>query len=312
MMWNMHVVCIVVLVMVVGQCRYVLSFHPTSGCNAATRCIISRPYDTISRKQFMIQHAHRIQPESDDIERDNSQGNRSMRRFLAVALSALSLLGSGTTALPSPADAAFPFFQSANINIPPTPSKGFQTKSGLKYFDLITSDIGATPRYGQLVTIKYNMYYHPYDGDQTLQLIDSTDLDRYQEPYLIKHGNGRMIRGLDEGIHTMHLGSKRRLIIPSEIGYNAIALGPIPSDASRRRELNRILNLSELKKGDFMMDVEVVMIADDEADPGYYDDIPISPDQIRETIVKFSESKEFQKSIESLGNKDSQVIPERK
>jgi len=63
--------------------------------------------------------------------------------------------------------------------IKPTPSRGFQTSSGLIYFDLDdTKYEGPTPRFGQLVAFNYAMYYRGSEssgrsGESPLQFIDS-------------------------------------------------------------------------------------------------------------------------------------------
>ena len=169
-------------------------------------------------------------------------------------------------------------------SIVPTPSRGFQTKSGLKYFDLVLSDKGPTPRYGQFVSFKYTIYYKPKTSDR-LQVIDSTSFDG-DKPFLHKHGNVRIIKAIDEVLHTMHAGSKRRIIVPNSIGYNTFALGPLPTDASRRRKLGDILDEVLADKGDLLFDIELLLIRDDENDQGYYDDEAVTPEEIKENMLK--------------------------
>ena len=108
--------------------------------------------------------------------------------------------------------------------------KGFQTKSGLKYFDIIEGINGTSPKYGQLVSFHYTSYYRP-SGNGELDTIDSSYLSN--TPFLYKHGNTRIIRGIDESIHTMNLGGRRRVIIPKNLGYIEFGLGPVPSDFFR-------------------------------------------------------------------------------
>ena len=115
--------------------------------------------------------------------------------------------------------------------IAPTELKGFQTKTGLKYFDFKIGTPNTSPRYGQLVSFYYTTYYRPNPGtaDSTGTALETIDSNvPYKEPFLHKHGNPRVIRGIDEAIHTMGIGGKRRIIVPKSIGYTEIGLGPVP------------------------------------------------------------------------------------
>ena len=178
---------------------------------------------------------------------------------------------------------SFPSISHA-IEIPPFPSRGFQTKSGLKYFDLSEGD-GASPRYGQLISFQYTGYFRP-DPNSKLEIFDSSLLNYGKEPFLHKHGNGRIIRGIDEGLHTMKVGGKRRLIIPKSLGFTEVGIGPVPIEAGKRRKLSKLLDLVEADKGELVYDIELVMVADDENDQGYYDDIPVSQEEVRELVRK--------------------------
>lgn len=45
---------------------------------------------------------------------------------------------------------------------PATPNKGYQTKSGVKFFDFaLGAEDTPSPRYGQLISFYYNGYYRP-------------------------------------------------------------------------------------------------------------------------------------------------------
>ncbi len=96
--------------------------------------------------------------------------------------------------------------------------------------------------------------------------------------------------GLDEGVHTMHVGGKRRIVIPPSMGFTDvgqlstqssthspthslmrayIGIGPLPANSSNRKQLNKIIDNVNEGKGELIYDVELVLLADDENDQGY-------------------------------------------
>lgn len=98
------------------------------------------------------------------------------------------------------------------------------TASGLRYVDLIEGT-GASPTPGQSVTVHYTGTLE--DGKK----FDSS-VDR-GEPFVFQIGMGRVIKGWDEGVMTMKVGGKRKLIIPASLGYGARgAGGVIPPNAT--------------------------------------------------------------------------------
>jgi hypothetical protein len=155
----------------------------------------------------------------------------------------------------------------------------------LKYFDLIEGTQGPSPRYGQLVTFHYSGYYRA-TPESPLDLFDSSYSNQGKVPFLQKHGNGRVIRGIDEGLHTMQVGGKRRIIIPKAIGFVEFGQGPVPTDPGRRRKLGSLLDFINKDQGELIYDLELLMVADDENDQGYYDDIPITQDEVRQMVLK--------------------------
>ena len=62
------------------------------------------------------------------------------------------------------------------------------------------------------------------------QKFDSS-YDRNQ-PALFTVGVGSLIKGWDQGIPGMKVGGKRRLVVPSDLGYGAQGNGPIPPNAT--------------------------------------------------------------------------------
>ena len=97
------------------------------------------------------------------------------------------------------------------------------TASGLRYIDEKVGD-GASPKSAQAVTVHYTGWL------TTGKKFDSSR-DRNQ-PFTFNIGQGRVIKGWDEGVGTMKIGGKRRLIIPAALGYGASGSPPvIPANA---------------------------------------------------------------------------------
>ena len=98
------------------------------------------------------------------------------------------------------------------------------TASGLQYQDLITGT-GAAVKAGDIVSVHYTGWLE--DGTK----FDSS-LDRNQ-PFDFTVGQGGVIKGWDEGLVGMQVGGKRKLVIPSNLGYgSAGAGGVIPPNAT--------------------------------------------------------------------------------
>ncbi len=98
------------------------------------------------------------------------------------------------------------------------------TTSGLKYDDVLEGT-GVSPKAGQLISVHYTGTLE--DG----QKFDSS-VDR-DEPLEYTHGVGMVIQGWEEGLATMKAGGKRRLYIPSHLGYGDRGAGKIiPANAN--------------------------------------------------------------------------------
>jgi peptidylprolyl isomerase len=99
------------------------------------------------------------------------------------------------------------------------------TASGLKYVDIKVGN-GATPKAGQTVEVHYTGWLT--DGKK----FDSSK-DR-NAPFSFPLGQGRVIKGWDEGLSTMKVGGGRKLIIPPTLGYGAGGAGGglIPPNAT--------------------------------------------------------------------------------
>ena len=104
-----------------------------------------------------------------------------------------------------------------------------KTDSGLEY-EILKEGTGATPKPGQQVTVHYTGWLAK-DGQADLNSKFDSSVDR-GEPFSFKIGLGYVIAGWDEGVLSMKVGEKRRLIIPSQLGYGSRGAGRvIPANA---------------------------------------------------------------------------------
>jgi peptidylprolyl isomerase len=107
-------------------------------------------------------------------------------------------------------------------------AKPVTTSSGLQIIDT-KPGTGAQPRSGQTVTVHYTGWL--YENGAKGKKFDSS-VDR-SEPFSFPIGQGRVIRGWDEGVASMKVGGTRTLIIPPALGYGARgAGGVIPPNAT--------------------------------------------------------------------------------
>ncbi len=107
--------------------------------------------------------------------------------------------------------------------IPPVTGAIQTTPSGLKYID-VQPGTGAQPVVGQRVQVHYT-------GWLTNGTKFDSSVDRGQ-PIDFRIGAGQVIRGWDEGVGSMKVGGKRRLIIPPALAYGSTGQGTIPPDAT--------------------------------------------------------------------------------
>lgn len=107
---------------------------------------------------------------------------------------------------------------------PPAGAQTTTTPTGLQYQDIVVGT-GAAPLSGQTVSVHYTGWLA--DGKK----FDSS-LDR-GKPLEFVLGRSQVIKGWDEGVATMKIGGKRKLIIPPALGYGAGGAGNvIPANAT--------------------------------------------------------------------------------
>jgi len=97
------------------------------------------------------------------------------------------------------------------------------TSSGLQYLDLVKGS-GREAHVGETAFVHYTGWLK--DGTK----FDSS-VDR-GKPFSFRLGAGRVIKGWDEGVVGMNIGSKRKLIIPPNLGYGARGRPGIPPNAT--------------------------------------------------------------------------------
>ena len=97
------------------------------------------------------------------------------------------------------------------------------TASGLKYVDEVVGT-GANPATGKTVSVHY-----------TGTLLNGTKFDSSVDkgqPLEFRLGVDPMIQGWSEGLMTMKVGGKRRLIVPPDLGYGAVSKPKIPANST--------------------------------------------------------------------------------
>ena len=93
-----------------------------------------------------------------------------------------------------------------------------ETATGLGYVDILEGT-GPRPRPGDSVRVHYTGWLK--SGEK----FDSS-LDRGQ-PLVFPIGRGRVIKGWDEGVGSMRVGGKRKLVIPAHLGYGDRGAGSV-------------------------------------------------------------------------------------
>lgn len=83
-----------------------------------------------------------------------------------------------------------------------------------------------SPQKGRPVTVHYTGWLQDLSKEDGKGKKFDSSIDR-GTPFSFVIGVGQVIRGWDEGVINMKVGEKRRLIIPSELGYGSRGAGAL-------------------------------------------------------------------------------------
>ena len=108
------------------------------------------------------------------------------------------------------------------IEEPGTINSRRMTESGLEIVD-INVGYGKQARSGNMISVNY-----------IGSLVNGKEFDSSygRGPFQFPLGAGMVIKGWDEGVVGMKVGGKRRLIIPSNLGYGNRGVGGIPANST--------------------------------------------------------------------------------
>jgi peptidylprolyl isomerase len=119
-------------------------------------------------------------------------------------------------------------FDAAAGEFPVVVGQTVTTASGLQYADIRVGQ-GPIAQQGSNVSVHYTGW-----------LADNTRFDSSVErgrPFEFQIGQGRVIKGWEEGVASMRVGGVRQLIIPPDLAYGGRARGPIPENATLTFEI---------------------------------------------------------------------------
>jgi FKBP-type peptidyl-prolyl cis-trans isomerase FkpA len=147
-----------------------------------------------------------------------------IRRTLPAAVA--FLLAGISACSRSPQEPTSDFKPAEGAPLPPGPTS-------LEKEDLTTGS-GRDVKTGDTVHVQYT-------GTLTNGKKFDSSYDHGGEPFKVTVGQGEVIKGWDEGLVGMRVGGKRRLRIPSALGYGTAGSPPdIPADAGLVFEIELI------------------------------------------------------------------------
>ena len=125
----------------------------------------------------------------------------------------------------SPQTPTTPQKTSATTSKTSSTAQWITTGSGLKYQDVVVGK-GPQPKPGDDILVNYT-------GRFTNGKVFDSSLGPGRGPFELHLGRGEVIKGWDEGLSTMHVGGKRKLIIPPDLAYGTRGMaGVIPHNST--------------------------------------------------------------------------------
>jgi peptidylprolyl isomerase len=144
---------------------------------------------------------------------------------ILLASATLGAQNSSTTTAPKPKPAIRPAGTHPAAAKTPAAQPWITTGTGLKYQDVVVGK-GAQPKPGDNIMVNYTGRF------ENGKVFDSS-LSPGRTPFELHLGRGEVIPGWDQGLATMHVGGKRKLVIPPSLAYGASGMGGvIPPNAT--------------------------------------------------------------------------------
>ena len=162
-------------------------------------------------------------------------GGEIKMKNAAILLTFLALLSAGVWAAQEQTTAPATAAKSGTTSPKPV-AKMITTPSGLQYQDIVVGK-GAQPKDGDTVVVNYT-------GRFTNGKIFDTSVGPGKKPFQFPLGRGQVIKGWDEGVATMHVGGKRKLVIPPDLAYGA---GGYPGVIPPNSTLTFVVELLSIK-----------------------------------------------------------------
>lgn len=103
-------------------------------------------------------------------------------------------------------------------------------------FAITNEGSGPKPERGQNIETSYTLWINGFPGEEEgsskAKQLDSSKKVFGDQPFKVRAGVGKVIKGWDLALIDMKEGESRKLIVPSDLGYGDKGIGPIPGGAT--------------------------------------------------------------------------------